>query len=410
MMQKLSSALIIIALGGWGQAIPLVDDLVSTTVSLVERALPPPYKEVEISPGSAVSYHFYSSQDWEKNEVVKKNTKAKTVLSKMTDVGLFTAVVMHGAKTYCVGSSTGKTDLPDFVLKDNSANNAEDCIYTNGGFFITGKDKYLRAEHDGPVISDVDSLIYFSVGTTSVTKNTVSAPKAHKELYDTLVGEEGTFLECGPSLKKSVHKDDKTLQYWAKTSDGKKIANPVWKEATHDATSSSHVVTWCDKSQGWQIVEQSKNQNGQVGSEEFVRTVFSHIPGGVATANEQNERLVTVVMADDVKIVFAYTCRRKVGVTINDMRDLINVFLDQYLGADLSKAKTALNLDGGASIFIGLMKEGVFSVLAAGGLEGKQSEVPHGADKIKKFRDVTTMVKYPLKSSETKGEGSKKGA
>lgn len=398
-MRTLNSVILtLVALGGFGQAVPLGGDLASDTASLVARTQPP-YKEIEVSPGSAKSYHFYSSKGWQQDSAVQKNAKAKAVLSEMNKdgPGLFTAVVMSGAKTFCVGSSIGKSDLPDFVIKENSANNAQDCIYTNGGFFVTGKDNYLRAEHNGPVIADAGSLIYFSVGSTSVTENTISAPQAHKDQYQKLVGEDGSFLECGPSLKKPLDANAKSLQYWAKDGDGKKITNPVWKQATEDTTNTGHVVTWCDKSQGWQIVEKTKNENGAVGAEMFVRTVFAHIPGGVATANEKNERLVTVMMADDLKIVFAYTSQRKNGVTINDMRDLINVFLGQYMASDLSKAQTAINLDGGASIFIGWMKNGVLSILAAGGLEGKQSEVPHSASQIEKFRDVTTLVKYALK-------------
>lgn len=412
-MGKFTSLLFVVAIGGLGQAVPLLEDFVPTAVGLLERAAPPIYKEVEISPGSAESYHFYSGKDWADDTTVKKLANAKAVLSKMNTEGLFTALVMRGAKTYCVGSSTGKTDLPDFVIKENSANDAQNCIYTNGGFFITGKDKYLRAEHDGPVIADSSSLIYFSVGATSVTDNTVSVPKVHKDQYATLVGEDGSFLECGPNLKQPVSADATSLQYWAKDGKGNKITNPVWKQTqaaqeAQDKKKTGRVVTWCEESKGWQVVEQIRNQNGAVGAEATLRTVFAHIPGGVATANEPNERLVTVMMADDLKIVFAYTSKRENGVTINSMRDVINVFLDQYLNSNLSKAKTAINLDGGASIFVGWMKEGALSILAAGGLEGQQSEVPHDANKIKKFRDVTTMVKYTLKEPATDAKGSKK--
>jgi hypothetical protein len=43
------------------------------------------------------------------------------------------------------------------------------------------------------------------------------------------------------------------------------------------------------------------------------------------------------------------------------------------------------------------MRNGRLSILAAGGLDGNQSDVPHGVEKIEKFREVTTMVKYALK-------------
>ncbi|KAL1855660.1 hypothetical protein Daus18300_011041 [Diaporthe australafricana] len=384
---------------GLGQAVPLLRDLMATNTGLAVRASPPPFKRVEISPGSAQSYHFYSSQGWQLDKAIKDNNKAQAVLGTMGPNGLFTVVKMCGAKTYCVGAPTGKTRLPEFVISDSS----QDCIYTSGGFFITGRDKKLRAEHDGPIIADVPSLMHFSVGQTSVTQNFIKSPKAHDQFYRTLEGDAGSFIQCAPGLEEPLSEQAKELQYWATDSNGDKITNPVHVEENKDPAKEpaeyrvGRAVTWCDNSKSWRSTEPAKKgMNGAVGSEKFVRTVFSHIPGGVTTANEPNERLATVVLAGDIKVVFAYTCARKNGVTINGMREVINVFLKQYLDSDLSQAKLAVNLDGGASIFVGWMRNERLTILAAGGLGGKQSEVPHGLNKTKKFRSVTTMVKHVL--------------
>jgi hypothetical protein len=52
-------------------------------------------------------------------------------------------------------------------------------------------------------------------------------------------------------------------------------------------------------------------------------------------------------------------------------------------------------LDGGASIFIGWMKNGKLRVLASGGLEKQKAGVKDPAEL--KFRAVTTLVKHVLK-------------
>jgi hypothetical protein len=328
-MKAIVSFLLIAILGGLGDAIYLPGHLAAATTNrFSRRGPPPPYKELDISYGSVTSYHFFSSINWRTNPAVKNNRKAQAVLSNMGSEGLFTAVVMRGAKMYCVGDAKGKTDLPDFVIKETS--NVENCIYTNGGFFITGKDKQLKAEHDGPIIADLDKLMYYSVGATSVTPNSVNPPKAHASQYHKLEGDDKSFLHCAPSLEKPVNEKARELQYWAKDKDGNNLVNPAWKQETFDKKEDGHAVTWCDQSRGWKITDPiKKGTNGAVASEEWVRTVFSHIPGGTSTANEKNERLVAVLMADKTKLVFAYTSKRSAGVTINGMRDLINVFLGQ---------------------------------------------------------------------------------
>jgi hypothetical protein len=124
--------------------------------------------------------------------------------------------------------------------------------------------------------------------------------------------------------------------------------------------------------------------------------VFAHIPGGIATVNQPNERAVVVLVGGGVKVACAYTSDRKNGMTINEMRDVVSAFLQEFtFVSGIENVKQGLNLDGGASIFIGWIKNGRLRVLASGGLGANQSP---GAKDLAgmKFRDVTTMVKHIL--------------
>ena len=117
----------------------------------------------------------------------------------------------------------------------------------------------------------------------------------------------------------------------------------------------------------------------------------------MATVNEPNERAVLVFVGagGGVKVVCAYTSARKAGMTIGEMRDVIDAFLHNFTFTGISGVQQALNLDGGASIFIGWMKNGKLRVLASGGLEKQKAGVKDPAEL--KLRAVTTLVKHVLK-------------
>ena len=130
------------------------------------------------------------------------------------------------------------------------------------------------------------------------------------------------------------------------------------------------------------------------GASNAIRAVFAHIPGGVATANQENERAVLIFVGGGVKVVCAYTSERESGMMRNEMRDVIDAFLQKFSFTGISGVQQALNLDGGGSIFIGWVKNGKLRVLASGGLQRQKvgAQDPAGM----KFRDVTTMVKHVL--------------
>jgi hypothetical protein len=72
--------------------------------------------------------------------------------------GLFTAVILENAMTSCVGMPSGKT-TPDQFIASNVKDN-ENCIVTNGGFFITGCDEILRPDYDGLVVDSSEIMFH----------------------------------------------------------------------------------------------------------------------------------------------------------------------------------------------------------------------------------------------------------
>jgi hypothetical protein len=100
----------------------------------------------------------------------------------------------------------------------------------------------------------------------------------------------------------------------------------------------------------------------------------------LAHASQPNERLGIVVIANDTYI-FAYTViGGKNDVSIEDLRVIIETFLEEFIGSFISKASTALNLDGGGSIFVAWRKRGVETVIARG---SAKDDGPPGDDGFK---------------------------
>jgi hypothetical protein len=316
-----------------------------------------PFYKVENIPGAAAKvYHFFTGNGWQKTV---KDLKVRKMLQTMNERGRLTVAEMQDAHTSCIGPregfSNGKATLEGYS-KDSETN-----IITNGGFFIHKFDAELRREIDDPPVKDPKALIGFTVGETTVAKNTVPPARVHKKYYEVLHGDDRSTLSSAPGLKNPIDQSVKELQYFAVDGSGKKIPNPPGHE------------------------------------DKFLRSTASHLPGtGLTTVNEPNERLATVVMPKGIKLVFAYTSERDDGVRINQLRDLINTFLQQYLGSNIGQAQQALNLDGGASIFIGLAGKGQARLLAQGGVDGALPPPNLGGVKT---RDGTTMVKYRLKKS-----------
>jgi hypothetical protein len=92
-----------------------------------------------------------------------------------------------------------------------------------------------------------------------------------------------------------------------------------------------------------------------------------NMPGGLAHASQYNERLAIAVVGRD-KYIFAYTAvdRFAHGINVNELRDLIDVFLKAFTTSSIAAATTVLNLDGGGSIFVAWRKRGKETVISRG--------------------------------------------
>jgi len=324
----------------------------------------PPFKTISLA-AEATSYHFYTGGESKQDPLVIEK-QANAILNKMNGDGQFTAVVMRKAKTSIVGEAEGTTTPRKYLLSQGQS--SENYLITNGGFFIHKLDPFLMDDFKGKPL-DSKSILHQSVGQTSISKKFVAIPKVYSDLFMKLEGDDKSFLWSGPNLRnpldermpvgEDVNSKAWRLHYFFRDRMGNKVPNP-----------------------------------NKADEERFVTTPFMHLPGrGICTSNERNERNA-LVYVDGIKIAFAYTSRRNVGMTLNHLRELIDQFLKTYLKTDITHSQMALNLDGGASTFLGWMNEGKLSVLAAGELGGPKA-VPFAPEALK-FREVTTMVKHVL--------------
>ncbi|EPE26289.1 hypothetical protein GLAREA_02201 [Glarea lozoyensis ATCC 20868] len=390
------------------------------------------------------SYQFHSFDGYESDTEMQKYPSIGAVLGSMRPRGLFTAVVLENALTSCVGMPSGKTTPHQFIashVKDH-----ENCIVTNGGFFVTGCDEILRPDYDGLVV-DSSEIMFHSVGSTSVSKNSVPVPGVYKDLYSRLEGDDGSFLTSGPDLRiplddsspdyKRANQKSNRLHYFSPTCDGGGVGvrSVVWDEQVkydqriHDLMNgpvnvglqidieaadrlgrqpfTTKKVTWCEGAAGpmtcgnthlvgkrTQLQAIKPVRVATDGTNEYIRSVFAHVPGGIATANQPNERLVLVTIGDGTRVVCSYTSSRDDGLRMNEIRDVIDTFLCNFLCLGIADVEQALNLDGGGSVFVGWVKNGKLKVLASGGLD---RQVPGAKDATGMwFRDVTTMVKHVI--------------
>lgn len=207
------------------------------------------------------------------------------------------------------------------------------------------------------MVENVRSYNHFAVGFTTSTSKQVEVPVDHAQYYERFEGDDGSSLMCGPSLKEPLNLSRPELQYWCQRT----------------RATTEHAIPHPDESTG------------------LVQSVYSQIPGGIATSNQPNERLVTVIMTNDVKLVVTYTSRRSKGVNVNQMRSLVEAFLASFMGADIkTNTKQVLNLDGGGSIFVAWVNNNKWQVIAAGNQGGARP--PPGW----RPRMVTTMIKHTL--------------
>lgn len=90
------------------------------------------------------------------------------------------------------------------------------------------------------------------------------------------------------------------------------------------------------------------------------------IKGNLAHVYNNSERLAIAIVGEDAYILAYTVTKRDNGIKINELRVVIDVFLKEFARSSISQATTALNLDGGGSIFVAWRKGGVQKVIAKG--------------------------------------------
>jgi hypothetical protein len=203
-------------------------------------------------------------------------------------------------------------------------------LLTNGGFFRMRKP--LNERH--------------SVGETSLGGKSVPIPERYKDHYAQL--EDGDqFLSAGPNLKKALNGNDEIFD--------------------------------------WKIEANHKTAEGR------------QLAGSLVHANQPNERLAIALVGND-KYIFAYTCvaarNCKLAVTTNQLRLIMDEFLQVYAGSSIAKASTALNLDGGGSLWVSWRENGKSREIARGevGDDGRPFEEATPEAKGS-FREVPNFLK-----------------
>ncbi len=310
------------------------------------------YRKRILEHGKVWAYYFDSSVNWQKTVT---EGRANPVLTKMNPDGKFNVVVMKTADSYCIGDPNGKTG--PYMMAVQSVKAGDKFLLTNGNYFVMGAAQNLEFHSGGPVIEDLSNYDHFAVGFTTSTPKQVNIPADHAQYYEEFRGVDGSSLMCGPGLKEPLNLNRPELQYWCQRT-----------QAT-----TEHALP---------------HPNKRIG---LVQSVYSQIPGGIAASNQPNERLVTVILQNDLKLVFTYTSRRSKGVNVNQMRSIVEAFLASFLKADIKiDTKQVLNLDGGGSIFVAWVKNKRWEIIAAGNQGGERT--PPGW----RPRMVTTMIKHTL--------------
>jgi hypothetical protein len=121
--------------------------------------------------------------------------------------------------------------------------------------------------------------------------------------------------------------------------------------------------------------------------------------GGLAHANQPNERLVLVELGpahgNDLYL-FAYTgsptaTRSRPGVDLNEMRRIIDLFFTHYVsGVRLSNVPLALNLDGGGSIYLSWNTGATEEVIA----KGRYGDDDPDGRPLGHIRNVANLLKF----------------
>lgn len=207
-------------------------------------------------------------------------------------------ILMSGAEMNIVDDEVRMSDPKPQMVRISRTRGHH--ILINGGFFILGDDIYSRRHNgdDSPqrlMLDDDDihgdrleTYVGRSVGATSLGHRIVQSVDEHRNYNERLVGNGPvpSFLTSAPSLKNRLNPNEHPeLQF---------------------------------------KVRSGPNQGR--------RSKYSFNPGGLATADQPNERQAIVNVDNNFRLIFTYTAReREVGVALDTFRDIINVFLDNTI-------------------------------------------------------------------------------
>jgi len=243
---------------------------------------PEEFYEYRVLTQNKAEWHMFNSKrGWRQS--APKARKVKAVLTQLNANRKLDVVVVSNSQLSIVGNPTGGTHPEKFLRQQHH------YLLTNGAFFDM---------NDGPTR-------YFPVGESSTTPNSVPIPQVYAQYYQTLTGNDGSFLHTGPSLKNRLTLDN----------------NPDFEY---------------------------RDAKGQ-------RTPNSKLVGSLAHASQPNERVALATFPDGTRYFFALTTRaRKQGLNLNGMRDAINIFLQQFGGTQHQpeNALEIVNIDGGGSVYV----------------------------------------------------------
>jgi hypothetical protein len=315
---------------------------------------PTPDSDCEKDPKDIYHYRILNRADTARHHVFKSNTNWKdyrlptatrsrvtAVLEKMPLKGKLDVIVMKNAHTSIINAPNGGPLDPR-----RSENGRGDYLLTNGGFFIMPPYPANSPEKDRATLKydynsdrfDQEKYQYYTVGQTNASPKFVPVPPSQSTYYRQLVGTDGTSLWSGPTIKQELD-----------------LTQPALK---------------------------------------FASPYAGRVVGGVHTSSEPNERLAYVVLNDRTKLIFVYTAddRFTDGCTMNQLRTVIDTYLAKFHnGARIADTRTALNLDGGGSIYVSFNEQGMKPRIIA--LGSRKMSVPKTVSSV---REVANLIKFTV--------------
>ncbi|KAJ4287791.1 hypothetical protein N0V90_012495 [Kalmusia sp. IMI 367209] len=260
-----------------------------------------PWYKVQQLHAQVKHWRFKTREGWQ-HEITER--RVLDVMRQMHRKGKLDVIQMKRAHTSIIGEPDGRTDPHRERARSGS------YMLVNGGFFIMGGATNMRFDVNGQTL-DARQYSHYSVGRTTSTQLAVPIPPSQEHHYRKLQGDDGSYLYSGPTIKSRLDLNSPELKY---------------------RDSSGH------------------------------SSAYTRIPGGVATSDQPNERVVTVTLSNG----------------------------DKYFGVNIRSAHAAINLDGGGSIYLSWNHGRREYVIAGGNLNGQTPAT------IASPRIVTNMVRFDV--------------